>query len=146
MSTIQEINAVARKVADFIIGEARGSGEPVVFVTGNSYFPPMRSFASMDDLWHESESAFYAAVELVETLLSDADVYLDSPEYYNCLYAVDMKRFEFKDYYDPQNSNTDNINDEWQPIDPAVRAAAALSNSALLEAASNAQEMNEDPA
>lgn len=117
--TDDTIRDYARQIADSMINDARNSGsDPVVFVTGNSYMPPLRSFTLAERIWQhmtdapgEEGSAWAFLVEEVERLLDEANVYLASPEYDNCLYVVDLERFSAKD--DSEEAET--LSDEWEP-------------------------------
>jgi hypothetical protein len=106
----------ARQVADSIIESARASGaDPIAWVTGNAYMPPLRSFTLaervyQDGMNHDGE-AFAYLTELVEEYLSDAHVYLDCPEYDNALYAVDLARFEYTETPDGES-----LQDDWRPV------------------------------
>ena len=112
------IRRIAAGIADSITGDARTSGpDPIAWVTGNSYMPPLRSFDAAEDVWqhpaNDDGEAFAYLVEEIERLLSDANVALECPEYDNALYAVDLARFEFVEQCAPE---ADTLQDEWQPV------------------------------
>lgn len=111
--TADEIQAAASQIADEIAQMARNSGDcPIVWVTGNHYMPPLRSFEAAEAIWQADETGedFAGLVESVERALDKADVLLDCPDYDNALYAVDLRRFEYVE------SDGDNLADDWRPI------------------------------
>lgn len=113
MSTQDTITSVSED----IIRAARESGEQtVVFVTGNSYYPALRSYPEMEAIWQRSAGEFMEAAEAVVRAVEDANVYLGVPDYDNALYAVDLERFELIDPDDPQNGNTDFLDCEWRKV------------------------------
>lgn len=100
---------------DVIAPMARESGdEAVVFITGNSFMPPIRSFDEVDELYQTEcdVDPFVSFMEALENELVKLDVYMASPEYDNCLYVVDLRRFE----YVGDDQGNDNINDDWKII------------------------------
>lgn len=109
------VRGLAREIADSIISDARTLHGPVVWVTGNSYVPPMRSFPQAETVWQSEENndgeLFAFLVEEVERHLDEANVYLTSPDYDNALYAVDTNRWEYD-----EDATGDDLNDEWRPI------------------------------
>jgi hypothetical protein len=108
------VEAAAAEIAGQITAAARHSGsDPIVFVTGNSYMPPLRSFAAAEQVYQADEDGedFGRLQELVEARLAEADVALECPEYDNALYAVDLGRFEYVD--DPGDHET--LQQDWQP-------------------------------
>lgn len=118
--TDARIRRIAAGIAESIIADARNSGpEPVVFVTGNSYMPPLRSFDAAEDVWqhpaNEDGEAFDYLAETLEEMLEHAGVALECPEYDNALYAVDLARFEFVEREDGEDDG-DTLQDDWQPI------------------------------
>jgi len=104
-------------VADSIIQEARTLEGPVVWITGNSYMPPLRSIDLAEMVYqadnNDDGELFASFAELVESHLSDANVMLECPEYDNALYAVDLNRWQYRD----DDSPVDDINDEWERIE-----------------------------
>ncbi len=108
-----EITERARRVTDGIAESARTSPNPVAWVTGNRYMPPLRSFATAEEIWQsgDPEGEDWALFcELVEKNLDELEVLCTSPDYDNALYAVDLKRWQFRD--EPAG---DDLNDEWEP-------------------------------
>jgi hypothetical protein len=110
----------ARRIADSITVSARTSGpDPIAWVTGNSYMPPLRSFTLADRIWQMSPDtdpegeAWEMLTELVDSRLDDAKVTLECPDYDNALYAVDMARFEWIEQTAPE---ADTLQDEWRPV------------------------------
>lgn len=112
-----DFRTVADHVADDIIAAARESAEPVVFVTGNAYMPPHRSFPEAEALWQSDDTgaAFELFIEALEARLELANVYLGCPDYDNALYAVDLARWQHIDD-DPELADAEDLNDEWEPI------------------------------
>lgn len=116
------IHDAACQIADEIINAARNSGnDPIAWVTGNSYMPPLRSFDMAENVWkmdaNDDGELFACLVELVEKYLSDANVALECPEYDNALYAVDLNRFEYSDNaVDVSAEVSETLQDNWQPI------------------------------
>lgn len=109
-----KINAAASDIATVITEDARGSGDdPIAWVTGNAYMPPLRSFSAAEAIWQDDETGedFQYLAEQVEAKLADAEVALECPEYDNALYAVDLKRFEYVE--DPGDHET--LQEDWKP-------------------------------
>jgi hypothetical protein len=104
----------AKRIADSIIADARNIHGPVVWITGNSYMPPARSFPEFEALYNHRFNGYGEITDAlwdeVERHLNDADVYVTSPDYDNALYAVDLARWEYV-----EDSTGDDLNDEWQP-------------------------------
>lgn len=118
MSKMSDIDILTSEIAEEIISAARNSGdEPVVFVTGNSYMPPARSFSAMEEIWQEDyerdEPVFDWVWELVEEKVEEANVYLGCSDYDNALYAVDMNRFQFNE----SDTEATDLQDEWEMYD-----------------------------
>jgi hypothetical protein len=114
------VREIAEEIAGSIIQDARNVEGPVVWITGNSYMPPLRSVTQAERVYqadnnHGGELWTYL-VETLEALLERANVYLGSPDYDNALYAVDMRRWQWVDPDDPQNNDTDDLNLEWERI------------------------------
>jgi hypothetical protein len=117
------IAASAESIADEIISAARASGDdPIAWVTGNAYMPPMRSFPSAESIWqlpsNVAGEAWELLVELVEKRVDDASVALECPDYDNALYAVDTARFE---YAEDQAEAAETLQGEWRPIGDVPR-------------------------
>lgn len=144
------VRALAIEVADAITQAARTETGPVVWITGNSYVPPLRSVTQAEYVWNAANNddgelwAWFA--EMVEGTLSDNMVALECPDYDNALYAVDLQRWEYRDYPvcrgcggrleetdqypevgyvhadDADDTHMpdldDDINSEWEPRDP----------------------------
>lgn len=118
--TDEELQDIASEIASEMVAAARNSIDPVVFVTGNSYCPPLRWFEAAERVWQAEElqgdetgDAWAYLVELVESILTDSDVHLDCPEYDNALYVVDTRRFQFNEAC---ANSAESLNDEWLPI------------------------------
>jgi hypothetical protein len=115
IATDAMIQAAARDIADSMIADARTSGkDPVVFVTGNRYMPPMRSFSQAEEIWDDPRNddgeKFGWLCELIEMMLADANVALECPDYDNALYVVDLNRFEWR-----EDEAGEELGDDWIP-------------------------------
>jgi hypothetical protein len=108
--------AAAREIADEVIEAARNSGsDPIVWVTGNNYMPPLRSFAAAEKIYQTDRTGdvFAFLVEQLEQLLAEADVFMECPDWDNAYYAVDRRRFEYV-----EDSDGENLQDDWKPVCP----------------------------
>lgn len=114
--TDTELQDKAHKVADAIIADARSVHGPVVWITGNSYMPPLRALPSAEAVWqadNNDDGELWASfTELVEKHVTKAGVLIECPDYDNAVYAVDLKRWQHRD--DPAG---DDINDDWEAVD-----------------------------
>lgn len=108
----------AHEIADDMISVARSSGpNPIAWVTGNPYMPPLRAYAAADQVWktpraywESGESdAWEVLTEELERLLSKADVVMDCPDYDNSIYVVDLARFEYV-----ESESDENLQDDWR--------------------------------
>jgi hypothetical protein len=109
----------AQSIAEEMIQAARTSGDDaVVFVTSNSYLPPLRSFPEAEAVWqspHNDDGEVFAGLaEMVEARLTEANVLMECPEYDNALYVVDLNRFA---YVEDAGEDAENLSDEWRPVD-----------------------------
>ena len=114
------VRILAQNVADSIITTARSSGDdPVAWVTGNSYFPPLRACPDAETAWQARfpelgdsawESYWDFLNEEIDRLLEKADVWMDAgPD--GSLYVVDLRRFE----YDEENGEaSQTLSGEWR--------------------------------
>ena len=116
----------AREISDALISDARTLHGPVVWVTGNAYVPALRSISLAEEIYQADNNRdgelFAWLVELIEDHLSAASVLMACPEYDNMLYVVDLKRWQARyddDVYDGYAAY-DDINDEWEPVDPSA--------------------------
>lgn len=114
------VKRAARRIADEMISAARNSGsDPVAWVTGNSYMPPLRSFSDAEHIWQlpafRDATAWESLTDRVEWLLADAQVYMTSPEWDNALYVVDLARFEYS-----ENPDGETLQSDWSPADQAA--------------------------
>jgi hypothetical protein len=113
--TDAHIRRIAAGIAESITEDARSSGpDPIAWVTGNHYMPSLRSFDAAERVWqhpaNDDGEAFAYLAEVLEGLLSDADVALEAPDWDNSLYAVDLHRFEYAEYPDGED-----LQDDWIP-------------------------------
>lgn len=96
------VREMAREVADGIIEAARNLEGPVVWITGNAYVPPLRDITAAEYVWQADNNrdgelwAWFA--EMVDDRLQAASVLMECPDYDNALYAVDLQRWEYRDY------------------------------------------------
>jgi hypothetical protein len=110
---------IALEIAQDMIAVARASREAVTFVTGNSFMPPLRSYAAADLVWNADNGGgangelWETLVEELERILNQAGVYLDRPEYDNALYVVDLARWQYR-----EEATGDDLNDEWEIAAP----------------------------
>lgn len=116
---ITEAIKLAREDADTAIAMARGHfwvtmADPIVWLTSNSYMPPLRGFGSAEMVWKADDTGelWEAYVEAFEQALEDANVYLGSPDYDNSLYVVDLRRWRYRDDAD----DVETLTYEWEPI------------------------------
>lgn len=113
----QEIQEAAASIAGSIITAVALSEGPVVWVTGNSYMPPLRSFPAAEKVWQDMGDTdvdmWEYLYDLIEARLTDAQVLLESPNYDNSLYAVDLTRWKYRD---DDAAEYDNLNDEWERV------------------------------
>jgi hypothetical protein len=109
------VHDYASQIAASIIESARTSGDdPITWVTGNNYMPPLRSFALAERIWQDQADdgeSWELLVELTEQFVSKASVALECPDYDNALYAVDLRRFEYA-----ESESGETLQDDWQPI------------------------------
>lgn len=114
------LDRAASSIAAQITSAARGSGtDPIAWVTGNSYMPPLRSFTAAEQVYQadpDGEDFAYLA-EQVERQLGEAGVALECPDYDNALYAVDLRRFEYEEDPDGETLQAD-----WKPKADAASA------------------------
>jgi hypothetical protein len=112
--TSEEVTANAKQLASEITADARNTEGPVVWVTGNSYMPPMRSFSAAEEVYQLADWGLWELFcDTVDSELSNADVYMASPDYDNALYIVDLKRWEYTETPNPY-FNADDLNSEWK--------------------------------
>jgi hypothetical protein len=92
---------MAEELAGYIIADVRTVEGPVVWLTGNAYMPPLRSFPIADRVWNAMNNrdgelfAYFA--EVLEEKLTEAHVYMGCPDYDNSLWACDLKRWAFRE-------------------------------------------------
>lgn len=113
------VDTAAREIAEDMISAARSAPltEPVQFVTGNSYMPPLRSYSAAETIWQaDNPNAWEELTETLDRLLDEANVILDCPDWDNTLYVVDIARFE---YVGDSETDGDTLHDDWAPIAPA---------------------------
>jgi hypothetical protein len=97
--------------AKWAIEAARLSDTPIVWITGNSYMPPIRSIPNAEECYKEDDGgeAFELYVEAFEEALTEADVLLDAPDWDNALYVVDLKRWTYT-----EDEEGEDLNDDWE--------------------------------
>lgn len=119
-NVIDDINAAVAQVAtllvrDHIVPAARDSVEPVCFITGNSMMPPIREFDVANQIYQDDEhgDVWEHFHEALDEALNQHKVLMASPDYDNCLYVVDLIRWQ----YNPdaaESSDGDSLNDGWE--------------------------------
>lgn len=113
--TCEEVEASAKQLAADLTANARTQPGPVIWVTGNQYFPPLRSFPSAEAVYQLVDWELWDLFrETLEAELDAADVTLIGAEDDNSLYVVDLARWEFTETPNPAFDPND-INSEWQP-------------------------------
>lgn len=112
------VRELARETADSMIDAARESDTAVTFVTGNAYMPPLRSFPAAERVWNADNNddvgLWEEFVWEVEDRLSAANVLMQSPDWDNSIYVVDMNRWQYRE----PGPGEDDLSDEWEPADP----------------------------
>jgi hypothetical protein len=105
----QIVNLLSERIAEV----ARASTEPVLFVTGNAYMPPARSFPPAEavyqadndgDVWEHFTEALWGRLE-------DLSILMEAPEYDNSLYVVDLARWERRE--ESEIEDADSLDGEW---------------------------------
>lgn len=116
-----KVRGLARKVARLIAEDARNLHGPVVWITGNSMLPPMREILDAERVYQAENNRdgelFEWFGEMVRDNLAAQDVALECPDYDNALYAVDLRRWQYRED-GPEDPDSADINDEWEPRDP----------------------------
>ena len=112
------IETAAQTIATDMIETARASTEPVVFVTGNAYMPPLRSYDAAETVWQNDADgiAWELLTDALETLLLDARVHLTSPDYDNALCVVDLARWQPREEVNDLDYMPTTLSDEWEAI------------------------------
>lgn len=114
---VEEVVQLARDDARDAIVIARESNEPIAWITGNSYMPPLRAFGHAEYVYRADDDVdtqgelWEVYVEEFEITLANNDVYCACPDYDNALYVVDLRRWEYI-----ENENGDMLSDDWQLI------------------------------
>lgn len=111
------------QVATYLIepevrGQARqADSDPIVWLTGNSMMPPLREYANGNDIWHaaQQEGVWTAYAEALEKRLDELEISMQCPDYDNALYAVDLRRWQYRD----ESEDAENLQDEWELRDDA---------------------------
>jgi hypothetical protein len=101
-------------VRDVIAVIARTSDEPVAWLTGNAYMPPLRDLGEAETVYQADMdgTVWEAFMEALDRKLSEANILMECPEYDNALYVVDLNRFEHVE----RDDSCESLNDEWQRI------------------------------
>lgn len=126
-TALREANEMAERAAiadaQDAITIARESTEPVCFITGNSYMPPLRAFGRAEDFWaasHEVDNYMLTPwevyVETFDRTIDDASVLMECPEYDNALYVVDIARFEYIGDERDDADIEDSLSADWREI------------------------------
>jgi hypothetical protein len=111
---IDDAVRMAEEDAETVIGYARdGGSNPIVWITGNSYMPPLRDVGQAETVWQADDTGelWEAYAETFEHALETAEVYLGAPEWDNALYVVDLQRFEYV-----ESETGADLQDDWTAI------------------------------
>src|SRR5712692_3682704 len=117
------VSILAAEVAASIIESARTSGDdPIAWVAGNQYYPSLRSFSAAEEVWQADfpdgdtmAGVWELFTEEVERLLDRADVCLESPDWDNSLFCVDLRRFTYAD--NRGDGIADDMCSDWIPVE-----------------------------
>lgn len=115
---------VAREIIEPILRELP-SEQPIVWLTGNSYMPPIRDIPAAERMWeltNDIDSDTGAMVwelfmQAVDHECANREIEIAAPEHDNALYVVDLRRWERKDANEEDVG--DDMNDEWRPVEGA---------------------------
>lgn len=124
--TAVQMHDLADELAKMIIAEARNLRGPVVWITGNSHVPPLRALAAAERVYkadnNDDGMLWEAFTDLLERRLTDAGVLLDQPCDDNSLFAVDLRRWRYREDI-AKSEWLHELNDEWEPVseDSTVR-------------------------
>lgn len=113
--TREEATLAATQLAESIEKDVRSVHGPVVWQTGNNYFPPIRSFPVAEDVYQaDVRGALWEVfTEALERELNNRDILLECPDYDNALYGVDLRRWRRTEWV---SGAVDDLNDEWELI------------------------------
>lgn len=110
----------AREDAARVIEAVRASGKdsPIIWLTSNAYFPPLREIGSADkfysgSFWNPSQ-AWEVYVETFNSEVERANVLVDAPEWDNALYGVDLTIWRYRE--DIEEEDCDELGQEWERI------------------------------
>lgn len=109
--TEQELDAIILKDIHAAVDLVRGnqSDDPIVWLTGNNYMPPLRAWGSAETVWQSDDfDAWEEYAERWERGLENHNIYVGCPEWDNALYAVDLSRWEYSD-----NEEGEDLQSEW---------------------------------
>lgn len=117
----ERANSEAARVAFLVSREvieatrSRSEHEAIQWLTGNAYFPPLRSLPEAERIWETNDAdAWEAFVETFERALDDASIYMACPEYDNAIYLVDMGVWE--PVPEDERTDDDTLSGEWRRI------------------------------
>jgi hypothetical protein len=107
-------------VRDVIAIAARTSDEPIAWLTGNAYMPPLRDIGEAETVYQNDPdgTVWEAFMESLDRHLGEANVLMECPEYDNALYVVDLTRWQHRE--EDEIEDTESLNGEWIAV-PAVQ-------------------------
>lgn len=118
--------AMADKVASMAVTDAsqaidyarQGDSDPIVWITGNSYMPPLRAFGQAETVWQMDDHDMWEVYfKTFVAELDKANVYLGCPDYDNALYVVDLDRWQYRwQYVNDGDEWAKTLQEEWEPI------------------------------
>ena len=119
---LQDAEQAARQDAQaaIVIARAAPADEPVQFITGNAFMPPLRAFGAAEDYWQAATvelDVWSIYAESFEDECENEDVELACPDYDNVLYVVDTARFEYVD----EDDSAETLSAQWRYIVAAGR-------------------------
>lgn len=91
----------------------RGAGkyDPIVWLTGNSYMPPLRGWGRAEEVWQADDSGelWEEYAERWEEGVENNNIYVGCPDWDNALYGVDLTYWEYVD----GSEDAETLGEEW---------------------------------
>jgi hypothetical protein len=113
------VQQAGKLIARDVIAPVAREGGPVVWLTSNSYMPPIRDLPEVERVWNADDTGefFPLLIESIERTLDEEKVLMEAPEYDNALYVVDLTRWEYIDEDElPEDIFEKGLDAEWRPI------------------------------
>jgi len=124
-AAMNDLHAATEQLASLLVRDviaiiARTSDEPVAWLTGNHYMPPLRDIGEAETVYQSDMdgTVWEGFMEALDRKLSEANVLMECPEYDNALYVVDLTRWQHRE--EDEIEDTDSLNGEWIAV-PAVQ-------------------------